>query len=418
MEENVVKPIDTVVIGAGHAGLSASRALQLEGVEHVVLERGRVGETWRNQRWESFRLNTPGFINKLVDGPEFGDGFGSTTDLLSYFERYIEKFGLPVVEQTNVERVEPVDGDYLVQTDADTFRARHIVVCSGVQNVPVTPAMSESLSADIAQLHSADYRSADDLAGGAVLVVGAGQSGAQIAEDLAEAGRDVHLCTSKVGRAPRRYRGRDLLEWVFNSPAAKMRAEDLPDPAMRYAKQARISGTNGGHTLCLHQLARDGVTLLGRLESVDGTHAKIGGDLIENVEFADGASRHIRGMLDQMIAMSGVDAPAAEPDPTEEPFDMIAMGEIRELDLEEAGITTVIWATGFCGELDYFELDLRIDEHGEPAHDDGVSPVDGIYFLGLPWLRNRASGLIAGATDDARHVATQIAARRADRKAG
>ncbi len=404
--------VDTVVIGAGHAGLSASRALQKEGVDHVVLERGRVGDTWRTQRWDSFRLNTPAAVTVLIDGPELSEQFASSRDLVDYMEHYVRKFELPVREQTPVERVERTADGFVVHTPNDTYQARHVVVCSGVQNVPVTPEISEEVPDGIAQIHCADYRSPEELPDGAVLVVGAAQSGAQIAEELAECGRRVFLCTSKVGRAPRRYRGRDLLQWVASSPMFDQRTADLPDPAMRFARQARISGTKGGHTLSLHQLARDGVTLLGRLHGVQGTTAQIGPELLAHMEFADNSANQIRGMLDNLIGMMGIDAEPAVDDPAEAQFEGLAeMAQIRELDLEAEGISTVIWATGFRGEMSFMDEDLQFDEHGEPAHDEGVSVVDGVFFVGFPWLRTRASGLIAGAAADATFVAGRIAAR-------
>lgn len=408
--------IDTVVIGAGHAGLNTSRALQHADVDHVVLERGHVGETWRSQRWDSFTLNTPNWASALLDFDYDSDepeGFMNTEALVAHLGAFAQHFDLPVREQTAVASVRRAGPEFEVRSDdGSCWRAAHVVVCSGSQNLPITPDLASDLPANVCQLHSAAYRSPEQLPVGAVLVVGGGQTGAQIAEELAQAGRDTYLCTSAVKSAPRRYRGRDVVTWIAEMGGAETRPDELQDPAERYEAQPLLSGSNGGHSVSLHSLGRRGVTLLGRLHSCEGARLAIGGELMAHAELGLSALSRVRDGIDRFIASSGLAAPDPEPDEALVAFDGIEqMAAIRELDLGERGISTVVWATGFSGDFSYLELDLDIGNDGAPVHSDGVSPVPGLYYVGFPWLRTRASGLILGTPGDALAVSNRIVAR-------
>jgi putative flavoprotein involved in K+ transport len=412
---NPTGKVDTLVIGAGQAGLAISRWLQKHDVAHAVLERGRVGETWRKQRWNSFHLNTPNVVNVLPDDSYEGEdpfGFVNHHALLAYFEDYRKRHRLPVEEGVEVAAVRRVDGGFEVEAGGAVRRCRNLVLCSGDQNSPRTPSLSENLPANVTQLHTADYREPGQLPAGAVLVVGSGQSGVQVVEDLLESGRTVYLCTSAVGRMPRRYRGRDIFEWMRVAGLVDQRPEDLQDPNEVHAKQAQISGTRGGHTVSLQQLGRDGVTLLGRLTVVRGTSLCFGADLEANVAKGDEISTKVKGMVDMVVSKAGIDAPAAEPDPVEEPFPgVVEMAAVRELDIEGADIRSVIWATGFGPCFDFLDTTL-LDEAGSPRHRDGIGEVPGLYCLGFTWLRRRTSGLIAGVSGDAEQIAARIAASR------
>ncbi|MGD8396754.1 MAG: NAD(P)/FAD-dependent oxidoreductase [Candidatus Eiseniibacteriota bacterium] len=412
---STAKEIDTLIIGAGQAGLAMSRCLQKHDVEHVVLERGRIGNTWRMQRWSSFHLNTPNAVNLLPDDRYDGEeasGFTSHQTLIAYFEGYCRRHGLPVEEGVEVTAVRRVDDGFEVVAGGAVRRCRNVVLCCGDQNSPAVPRLAERIPAGVTQLHSAGYRGPEQLPAGAVLVVGSGQSGVQIVEDLIESGRTVFLSTSAVGRAPRRYRGKDIFEWMQIAGLVDQRPEDLEDPDEIHAKQPQISGTHGGHTVSLQQLARDGATLLGRMSGVRGTSLCFDGDLEANVARGDEISTRLRTMVDTVITSSGIAAPAAEPDPAEEPFPGIAeMAVLRELDVEEAGISAIIWATGFVPRFDFLDPALLADS-GLPRHRDGVGEVTGLYCLGFTWLRRRASGLIAGVSDDAEYIAGRIAASR------
>jgi putative flavoprotein involved in K+ transport len=412
---NPAREVDTLVIGAGQAGLAVSRCLQKREIPHVVLERGRVGDTWRRQRWDSFHLNTPNVVNLLPDDSYDGDdafGFVDHNELLAYFERYRRRFDLPIEEGVEVTAVRRVDDGFEVEVGGEVRRCRNVVLCCGDQNTPTTPAVAEKVPAGVTQLHTADYRRPERLPAGAVLVVGSGQSGCQVVEDLLESGREVFLSTSAVGRAPRRYRGKDLIEWMQIAGLMDQRKEDLEDPNEVYAKQPQISGTRGGHTVSLHQLARDGVTLLGRLSDIRGTTLCFDGDLEANVAKGDEISDRLKGMVDMVVSKAGLDVPAAEPDPAEEPFPGIArMANVRELDLEATDIRSIIWATGFSARFDFLDSTL-LGDSGTPRYRDGIGEVPGLYCLGFVWSRRRASGLIAGVGGDAEHVASRIAANR------
>lgn len=407
--------IDTVIIGGGQAGLAASRSLQELGVGHVVLERGSVGQSWRSQRWNSFHLNTPNVVNVLPGDTYRGDdplGFTSHRDLLGYFEEYRARHALPVEEGAEVTALRRVDDGFEVVANGEIRRCRNVILCSGDQNRPRTPKLAGEFPADLTQLHAADYREPDRLPAGAVLVVGSGQSGVQIVEDLLESGREVYLSTSAVGRIPRRYRGRDIFEWMQIAGLVDQRPEDLENPAELNAKQPQVSGTRGGHTVSLHQLARDGVTLLGRLGAVRGRKLDFDGDLQDNVATGDAVAAKIRGLVDMVVARSGMEAPAAEPDPVEAPFEGLpAMCSLRELDLDETAIRSLIWATGFGPGFDFLDPALR-DASGAPRHRHGIGAVPGLYCLGFTWLRRRASGLIAGVSKDAQEIAAHIAENR------
>ena len=276
---------ETVVIGAGQAGLAVSRELLVRRIDHVVLERGRVGETWRSQRWESFVLNTPVWMNLLpgasLTAPD-PTRFPTGSDFVASLEQYAEAHGLPVRENVDVLAVKPNDdGTFLVDTSAGRYRSRNVIVAAGGQGTPRIPEIAGALPPAIEQLHAAGYRSPDRLAPGAVLVVGSGQTGCQITEELLEAGRRVYLATSRVGRLPRRYRGRDVLEWRCEMGFYEQTLARHETYESVRAPMPITSGVRGGHTVSLQQFARDGATLLGRLEAATGTHLHFAADLAE-----------------------------------------------------------------------------------------------------------------------------------------
>jgi putative flavoprotein involved in K+ transport len=374
--------------------------LQRAGVSHVVLEREGVGSSWA-KRWDSFHLNTPSQINVLPDGQAAGadDTFLPRDAWLAVLREYCKDHDLPVRTGVEVRALRSPGAGYEVETNEGTLSAQNVVLCSGDQNVPLTPALSAELPDDIVQMHSERYTSPSQLPDGAVLVVGSGQSGAQIVEDLLEAGRTVWLCTSKVGRAPRRYRGRELLHWMQAIGMADHRPADVPNDE-RQARAAMISGTHGGHSLSLQSLGNDGARLLGRLAGVDGRTLQIGDDLLANAAVGDEGAAKLRLGLDTYIEKAGIDAPPYEPDAADQPFEALSeMAAIRRVDLDAENIRSVIWATGFGGDFSYLPSDL-LDARGLPKHDDGVCQ-PGLYCLGLLWTRRRISALIPGAAGDA-----------------
>lgn len=409
---------DVIIVGAGQAGLAVSYYLKRDGRRFVVLERGRVGETWRSQRWDSFALNTPNWANVLpgypYDGPE-PDGFWRRDELVSYFERYVGKFDLPVrfgAAVTAVERSAGGDG-FIVRTDdaaAASLQARSVVVAAGILQKPRIPGLSADLPDSVAQLHTADYRSPAALPPGAVVVVGGGQSGCQIAEELLRAGRTVYLCTSKVARLPRRYRGREVLEWLVEAGFFDEAVDELEDPAIRFATQPQISGVGRhGHTVSLQQLERDGARLLGRLIGVEGGTLVADDRLPEYIAFADERSAKFKRDIDDYIARAGLEAPPAEGDPADAPAPPDAGRRApTRLDLVEADVGAIVWCTGFTGDFSWLHLPV-LDDDGMPRHEKGISPEPGIYFIGFPWLSRRKSGIIYGVVEDAERIASAIA---------
>jgi putative flavoprotein involved in K+ transport len=391
-----------LVVGGGPAGLAASRALAEREVEHVVLEAGRVGATWRAQRWDSFRLNTPRWLSRAPDAPAgSGDrhGFAPRDEVIAWLEDEVERHRLPVRTGVRVLAAEPSPPGWTVRTPEGALRAGALVVASGFQRVPRTPAAAARLPVEVTQVHAADYRHPGELPPGAVLVVGSAQTGVQITEDLMAAGRRVYLATSRVGRLPRRHRGRDTMAWWHDLGVLDVRPHDVT-AAVRRAAQPQVSGTRGGRTVALQQLAREGVTLLGRFRDVDDGRAILGDDLLDNVRFADEAAERHRVAIDERIAAAGLDAQPAEPDPVEAPEPGLDHGP-RAIHLREAGIASVVWATGFGADLGW----LRASQGA------------GLHLIGAPWLHRRASGILWGFPGDAARVAREVVAASAPRTA-
>ncbi len=412
--------LDTVIVGAGQAGLGVSYFLHRDRRQHIVVERGRIGESWLAQRWDSFKFNTPNFMNVLpglpYDGPE-PDGFWRRDELVRYFQRYVEHFQLPVrigVTVISVERTED-EKSFIVKTRTDgqveeSVLSRSIVIASGIQQTPKSPPFRSRIPDNISQLHTADYRSATVLPPGAIVVVGSGQSGCQIAEDLLSAGRIVYLCTSKVGRAPRRYRGRELLEWWIDMKHLDVTFASLEDKSISRAAQPQISGLGRyGHTVSLQQLARQGVVILGRLLDVEAGTLVLSDEAAAHVRFADKFSQQLKDGIDAYLEKARITPPPLEDDPADAPDPQAeCVSPLRRLNLREAKVSTVIWATGFTGDFSWIHLPV-LDAEGKPMHQRGISPVPGLYFIGFPWLISRKSGIIYGIEDDAQHIADAIA---------
>ena len=390
-----------VVVGAGPAGISVSVALARHGCPHLVLERRLVGETWRSQRWHSFRLNTPSSLSGIA-GPRLaatGDDFASAGELAAALTDLADT--LPVEEGVDVLAATPHAGGWRLETTHGVVDAAQLVVASGFQNVPLRPVFAERLPESVTQIHVADYRSPDALPEGAALIVGGAQSGVQIAEDILEAGRPVYLATSRVGRLPRRYRGRDSMEWLATTGALDARTEDV-EPWRLRAAQSQISGAGGGRTVSYQSLAAAGATLLGRAEDVVGDRILLAGDLGANVRYADDQSLRFKTSIDNFVAGNPgnlITAPAGGLDPADEvdPALYATPGPVR---LDLAGIGTVVWATGFGPSVDWLPRGA-IGEHGRPR-------LPNLHAIGAPWLTHRASGTLHGMATDAEHLAARL----------
>lgn len=400
--------IETVIVGGGQAGLATSYHLTQHGREHIVLEQAaQAANAWRNGRWDSFTLVTPNWTLRMPDAEYSGtdrDGFMPRDEVITYFEQYAERFQLPVQYNTRVISVKPLDGQgYCVQTQERTFAANNVVMATGLEQLPKILPAAGDLSSSITQLHSSRYRNPEALPPGAVLVVGSAQSGCQIAEELTQSGRRVFLCTGSAGRAPRRYRGKDTFEWLLLNGFFDLTPDKFPFPIEQFAAP-HLSGTNDGHTLNLHQFARDGVTLLGHLRGAMGDKVWLAPDLHENLAKADQFELNALEMVDGYVQANGLDAPPEElpqlRDGYEQPI-------TKELDLQAAGINTVIWATGYTFDFSLVKLPVR-NEGGFPIQTSGVTNHAGLYFVGMPWMPSLKSGTLAGVGESAAHIASHI----------
>lgn len=411
-----VERTDTLVIGGGQAGLATSYWLTKAGVDHLIVDqRDQLGGGWHD-RWDKFCLVLPNFTLLLpgmsYDGDD-PDGFMARDEVVEYMQRYASLIDPPVRLGTNVTRLAAADdGELVAYADGRTFQARNVVLATGPHPRPKIPAASAQISGHIQQLHSNDYRRPGQLADGAVLVVGTGQSGAQIAEELHQAGREVHLAVSRCSAAPRRYRGHDLGWWllqVFQHGAEVGVVMRLQSPAMRFAGNPILTGQDGGHSIDLRQFARDGIRLYGQLESADGTTARFSDDLADRLVFAETQfDKAYRRLFDAYIAAAGLDAPADDRPAADDSF---VPATSTELDLAAAGIGSVVWATGY--RLDFGWVDLPVfDEWGYPRHTRGVTEHPGLYAVGLPWLNSVASSVFTGVGTDAAYVVEHIAARQ------
>jgi putative flavoprotein involved in K+ transport len=404
--------IDTVVIGGGQAGLSISYYLSQEQREHVVLERApAVANAWRNQRWDSFTLVTPNFQVRLPGAEYSGSdpyGFMPLADVIKYFDDYVERFDLPVHCGVKVFSVEKVDEEYLVRTSEGGYLATNVIIATGLYQAPKIPKFSLRLPPNILQVHSMDYKNPSSLPDGAVLVVGTGQSGAQIAEELYQSGRKVYLSIGSAGRVPRRYRGKDISEWLTRIGNFDTRVEELKSPEAKFAPHPQISGKNGGESLNLHQFARDGVVLLGHVRDARDGQIILAPDVKETLAKVDQFENDTLKLVDDYIMRTGL---FALPEDVPRLRDGYEQEQIIELDLNAAGVSTVIWATGYTFDFSLVKLPV-VDSDGYPVQKRGVTRFEGLYFLGMPWLHSRRSGILFGVGDDAAYLAAHIGARQ------
>jgi putative flavoprotein involved in K+ transport len=404
----MTEQVDTIIIGAGQGGFSTSYYLMQQGREHIILEQAdQVAEAWRN-RWDSFTLITPNWMIQLPCAEYQGDdpdGFMIRDKVIAYFEEYIEQFELPIRYGIRVTSVEPVEAGYLVRTDKGEFEAANVVIATGMYQQPRIPPMSANLSSEIRQLHSSEYHNPEALPAGAVLVVGSAQSGCQIAEELYQRGINVYLSVSGATRLPRRYRGKDIVRWFDELGFYDRTIDKFPSSFSKFAGSAHGTGKDGGHTINLHQFARDGVVLLGHIQSAQDNGIILAPDLKENLAKADKGEAEIVKQIDEYIKKIELDVPI---ETLPELRDGYEAEEIINLDLKSEGITSIIWATGYKFDFGMVKLPIY-DVDGYPVQKRGVTEYPGLYFIGLPFLHTMKSGLLAGVGDDAAHVASEIA---------
>lgn len=407
---SVPSSVDTVVVGAGQAGLAMSQLLGQAGRDHIVLERrSTLGGGWQD-RWDNFRLVTPNWTASLpsfpYDGPD-PDAFMRRDEIVARVAQYAELVHAPVRLETDVIRMTArPKGGFTLDTTGGVIEAREVVVATGSYHSPRIPELSSGLPDRLIQLHSHGYRSADRLPPGGVLVVGSGQSGVQIAEELLDAGRPTYLAVGSAGWAPRRYRGRDLFRWLAEIATRGAEVgvpfptvDKLPDPRARHAANPQLTGHGGGHDVDLRQLAAAGLTLLGRPTAIDGERLRIAPGLSTSLAAAEQVfHERFKPLIDRFIDQARIDAP-----PYERTLSTFEPPERDALNLEQSGISTVIWATGYRPDFGWIDLPI-FDEMGFPRHRRGVTDVQGLYFLGLLWQHTQASATLIGPRLDAPYL--------------
>ena len=400
---------EVIVIGAGQAGLSMSYLLQQKGIDHVVFEKKRIADSWKNYRWDTFCLVTPNWQCNLPGYSYPGSdpyGFMVRDEIVSYLEGYAASFKPPVKEGVEVLAIskEPLTDSFTVLTNEGIYTANQVVVCIGNFHSAPLPELAKKFPSSITHVHSAHYKNPENLPDGDVLVVGTGQSGTQIAEDLHLAGRTVHLCVGKAPRCARLYRGKDVVEWLdmmkyYDIPVDKHpEGENVRDKTNHY-----VTGRDGGHEIDLRKFYLEGMKLYGVLNDVNDDELIFFPNLKEHLDYADRVSENIKKRIDQYIFDNQIDTPA---EPTYVPV-WEPINEVTSLTLQDSNITSVVWCIGFG--MDYTWLKLPVlNERGYPVHQRGVTEVDGLYFLGLTWQYTWGSARFSGVAKDAEFLLENI----------
>ena len=416
MSLNRPRTVDTVIIGAGQAGLVMSRLLAEAGREHVVLERrATLGGAWQD-RWDAFRLVSPNWTTSVPGYAYAGDdpdGFMPRDELIAHFRAYASAIEAPVELETAATALDPVDrgaARFEVTTTRGSILARTVVVATGPFQAPHVPSIADGLAPSILSLHVDRYRNPSALPDGGVLLVGSGQSGVQLAEELQAAARSVTISVGHCGHAPRRYRGRDVFWWLrqLGTVGAGLgvtlpTADRLLSPAARFACNPQLSGHGGGHDVNLRRMAAGGVRLVGRLVAFEGTRARLAPDLGDNLRYADAFfDERLRPLFDTFAERSGETFPPAEIERFEHD-----VPEVTELDLAAEGISTVLWTSGYRPVLDWIHLPV-LDSFGLPVQTGGRSSVEGLCFIGTPWLLDMGSANLVGLVRDAETLASRI----------
>lgn len=403
--------VEVVVVGGGQAGIAMSEHLTTKNISHIVFERDRVAERWRTGRWDSLVANGPAWHDRFPN-MEFDtspDSFVPKDEVAAYFEDYSEKFAGRIetgVEVTSVRRAKNSRG-FEVETSIGKYRANYVVAATGPFQKPFIPAVIPK-NAPFEQIHSHDYKNPKQLPDGGVLVIGAGSSGTQIATELNQSGRKVYLAVGPHDRPPRSYRGRDNVWWLGVLGKWDM---STPGPGTEHVTIA-VSGADGGKTVDFRKLGYQGITLLGKAARFADHTLYFDNDLQQTIAHGDDNYLSLLAEADEYIERNGLDLPEEPEAKVIGPDPESLKNPILELDLKKAGITTIIWATGFTQDYSWLEVEEALDTQGRPMHERGVSPIPGVYFLGLPWLSRRGSSFIWGVWHDAKHLADQIDIQR------
>jgi len=401
-----------VIVGGGQAGLSVSYYLTQENLDHVVLERHKKFHSWRVNRWDTFCLVTPNWQCRLPNFPYAGNdphGFMVKEEITDYLDAFAETFDPPIVENCEVMNItKRPGGGYLVDSSRGNYSTDQVVIATGGYDNPIVPSFAGNLDSSIMQMHSVDYRRPDQMPEGATLVVGTGQSGVQLMEDMHLEGRDVHLAVGPAPRSPRMYRGRDAIDWMHDLGHYRITIDKHPNPEHAVTKTNHyMTGRDGGHEIDLRKFARDGVSLYGSVSGMEGNTIQFLPDLEKNLDDADNSYLGIRTAIDDYIEKNKIDAPV-EPE-----FEKVwrPEHEITAIDCKEKGITSILWAIGFRPNYGWIDVDV-FDDFGRPVYDRGVCSTEGFYFIGLGWLNTWGSGRFLGIDEDSQHLVNVIAGRQ------
>jgi len=402
--------ISVVIIGGGQAGLSASYCLRQRGVDdHVIFEKNRIAHSWRSERWDTFRLVTPNHQCRLPGHPYLSDepeGFMSKEEIVNYIEQFAKKFRPPVLEGINVISVTKHDGYFHLTTNQGSWYCDDVIVATGGSHIPFVPAGADRIPGHIQQIHSFDYKRPSQIPAGETIVVGSGQSGVQIMEELHLAGRKVHLFLGNASRSPRHYRGKDAANWLeemgeYSTPLAGH--PGLMNPLA--TTDHYLTGLDGGHAIDLRQFALEGVEIHGFVDGIDFDKFTLRQDLAAKLDSADQAYNNICQRIDNYISAHQIAAPE---DSHYVPV-WVPETELAELNFTDHNITSIIWCTGFLPDFKFIKLPV-FNMRGFPETDRGVTDIPGLYFLGLPWMHTWGSARLCGIAEDADHIASRIEA--------
>lgn len=414
---NNCKHYPVVVIGAGQAGMSMSYYLKGKGIDHLVIERNEsIGRTWRDERWDTFCLVTPNWQCQLPGHHYAGsdpDGFMVKDEIVSYLSKYYEKYSFPIMFGTQVTLLEKYRDIFYLETNKDQmFTADQVVFACGTYHKPNILPFYKGISKDVVQIHSRDYKNAKSLPEGDVLVIGTGQSGCQIAEDLHLAKRNVHLCVGPAPRVNRRYRGKDVVNWLEEMGYYETTINNHPDGEKApFSTNHYVTGRDGGRDLNLRIFAEQGMTLYGMLNDIKDNTLYLKQDLKENLDYADNVAKRIRESIEIYIKKNNIDAPADTNIHSE-----YTPEYANEISMSDHSIKSVIWATGYKTDFDWVKIPI-FSEKGTPIHDRGISPVNGAYFLGLNWMHTWGSGRFFHVGKDAKYLSEAILGRHNNARA-
>ena len=399
--------VETLIVGGGQAGLTMSDMLSRRGRPHLVVERGRIAERWRSERWDGLRFQFPNWSVRLPNCPfrcSDPDGFATSGEIVDYIKSYASQIRAPVRCGVEVMRLRQDDEGkrFVALTSTGPITAANVVIATGPYQRPAIPNLPVH-DCDLFQIHASRYTRPDQLPAGAVLVVGSGASGSQIAEELVRAGRRVYLSVGRHKRVPRRYRGRDLIWWLETMRLDELTIEQRgPDATLPL-----ITGAYGGHTVDFREFAAQGMTLLGRLQLIRNGALHFGDDLAQNIDHGDAAYIDFLERIDRFVDRCGMSV-SVDPEARANRGDRSEItSRARQIDIRRADLGSIVWATGYRFDFGWIDLPV-LDADGQPRHQQGIAPVRGIYFLGLPWLSKMRSSFLSGVADDAARLADRI----------